>query len=699
MLTADPWGAREPAVLTQQEIELVRRHLRDLSESHAFSGSKRAQDFLHLIVGHALEGEVESLRERMIGAEMFGRPIDYDTGSDSVVRVKATEVRKKLAQYYLESEAKSRVRIELPIGSYVPRFLFGDLGSTAIAKSPPAGSAQPDSDAGTPFAAVGGAEVQAPASAIGVSVQSVDATTGQADSASDITEGQSVPGRAGQTRSAKESRPAPFPGYRISPKLVIGLVACLFLMAAAGWFEWYRDAHARKEIRSIAILPLKNLSGDPAQEYFADGMTEELINSLGQVSTLRVISLTSSMSYKGTRKTLPEIAHELAVDGVVEGSVLREGSQVRISAQLIDAKTDRPIWAHEYVRDMTSVLALQGEVAQAVADEVRINMTPQEQARIARTRPLDPVAQDLYLHGILQLDADNCNSAVDYFHQALEKNPNYAQAHAALAICYGRMGESAQMAYRLAFPLQKSEASKAVSLDDSLPEGHAELANTAMTLDWNWAAAEAQFHRAQELNPNSAVIHEKYAFYLVRTGQLREAMAEVERGVDLDPVSGRSFHNQGFIYYFSRQYDQALSLIRRVRALDIHPPDWSFLLGDVYAEKGMYQESIAEFLKSGNGPDSLGHLGNVYARAGRAGEANRLIALLQERAQKDDVGNYEIALIYAGLGKKQEAFKWLEQAYKVRDVGLVYLKVDPCLDPLRSDPRFDDLVRRVGLAP
>jgi tetratricopeptide (TPR) repeat protein len=351
-----------------------------------------------------------------------------------------------------------------------------------------------------------------------------------------------------------------------------------------------------------------------------------------------------------------------------------------------------------YVRDMTSILALQGEVAQAIADEIRIKLTPQQQARLARRRPIDPDTQDLYLRGMLEFDADNCKRAVEYFHEALNKNPNYAQAHAALANCYGRMGESGRMNYQQAFSRQKTEATEAIEMDDSLPEGHAELANTAMTLDWDWAAAATEFHRALELNPNSADIHQKYAFYLVRTGQLHEALAEVERGVDLDPVSGRSFHYEGFVYYFSRQYDEALSLIRRVRALDINPPDWSFLLGDVYVEKGMYAESIAEFLKSGNGPDSLGHLGNAYARAGQAGEARKTISQLEEHVRKDGVGRYEIALVYTGLGRKQEAFRWLEEAYNARDVGLVYLNIDPCLDPLRSDPRFDDLVRRVGLA-
>jgi TolB-like protein len=672
MSTADqPLGS---GVLSPSQIGLVRRHLQEVISAHAFAGSKRTQDFLQLIVEHALAGEVDSLRERMIGAEMFGRPVNYDTGSDSVVRVKATEVRKRLAQYYLETEGEQAVRIELPSGSYVPRFIFE-------APRPPA---RPEGKV-LPLSAV---------------PHSGSDPAGQSIAQLQTSPVQTLPGEKLDT-SAAAVLPVPKEKLRPATRMLAASAVGIVLLGALGYLgfrKWYGDSHARSEIHSIAILPLANVSGDPGQEYFADGMTEELINDLGQVSTLRVISLTSAMSYKGTKKTLPKIAQELAVEGVVEGSVQREGNQVRISAQLIDARTDRPIWAHTYVRDMTSVLVLQGEVAQAIADEISTKVTPQEQARLARSRPIDPVAQDLYLHGMLLLDADDCTSAIGYFTQAAARNPNYAQAHAALANCYGRLGESGRMAYKEAFSTQKTEATKAIDLDESLPEGHTELANTAMTMDWDWAAAATEFHRALELNPNSAIVHQKYAFYLVRTGQPREALAEVERGVDLDPVSGRSFHYEGFIDYFSRQYDQALSLVKTVRGLDINPPDWSFLLGDVYAEKGMYAESISEFLKSGNGPDSLGHLGNTYARAGQVAAARKTIAKLEEDVAKDGVGRYEIALVYTGLGEKQEAFKSLEEAYNAHDVGLVYLKIDPCLDPLRSDPRFDDLLRRVGLS-
>jgi TolB-like protein/Tfp pilus assembly protein PilF len=472
----------------------------------------------------------------------------------------------------------------------------------------------------------------------------------------------------------------------------------LILMASLAYVLFlHRSANSNVGIHSIAILPLENLSGNPAQEYFADGMTEEMINDLGQISTLRVISLTSAMSYKGTKKKLPEIARELAVDGVVEGGVQHEGNRVRISVQLIDARSDRPVWAHTYLRDASNVLALQGEMAQTIAEEISTNVTPQEQARLARLRPVDPLAQDLYLHGILLREAGDCRGAVDYFNRAIAKSPAYAQAHSALASCYGFMGESGQMPYEEAFTRQKNEALRAIQLDDSLSEAHAELANTDMTLGWDWVAAAAEFHRALELNPNSATNHEKYAFYLVRTGHLPEALAEVQRSVDLDPVSGSTFHAEGFIFYFSRQYDQALALTRTVQGLKINLPDWDFLTGDIYAEKGMYAEAIRQFTKSGNGPYSLGHLGNAYARAGQEAAAMKTIAQLEQHVKKDGVGRYEIALVYAGLGKKKEAFKWLDDAYAARDVGLLYLKVDPTLDSLRSDPRFDDLVRRVSL--
>jgi TolB-like protein/Flp pilus assembly protein TadD len=657
----------EQILLSPEEAAIVRQHLDAVLNSHVFAGSKRTQEFLRLIVRHALDGEIDALRERMIGVELFGRPISYDTGNDSVVRVRASEVRKKLAQYYSElGQAEPPVHIELPAGSYVPRFHFPPymMAAPPSTHRPPAASERAARDGGenpSPAVPETGPNEAAPA--------------------------------AGRLKAGRYS----------SWKILLFVAAgfALALMTVGVFMLVQRSKRTLAEsagIRSIAVLPLENLSGAPDQDYFADGMTEELINDLGQVSSLRVISLTSSMSYKGTKKKLPEIAHDLSVEGVVEGGVLRDRNQVRISVQLIDARADRPVWAHTYIRDLTGVLDWQGEVAKTIAEEISAEVSPQEQARLAQRHPIDPEAQDLFLHGILLRQADDCSSAIDYFNRAIEKDADYAEAHSALASCYGRLGESGRLPYELAFTRQKEEALRAIELDGSLSEAHAELGNTAMTLDHDWPAAETQFHRALALNPNSATSHEKYAFYLVRMGQFRDAISQIEQSVDLDPVSASTFHAEGFIYYFSRQYDQALAVTRIVQGLKLNLPDWDFLIGDIYAGKGMFAESIAAFLRSGDGPYTLGHLGNAYARAGQPDAAKRIVARLQEHVQKDGIGRYEIALVYAGLGNKREAFEWLEDAFRAHDAGLVYLKVDPCLDPLRSDPRFDDLMRRVGIS-
>ena len=426
-------------------------------------------------------------------------------------------------------------------------------------------------------------------------------------------------------------------------------------------------------------------------------MTDELITDLGQVSALRVISRTSAMTYKGTKKTMPDIARELGVDAVVEGSVLREGNQVRITAQLINARTDRHIWAQSYVRDLTSVLALQGEVAQAIADQVSIQLTPQEQARLTRARPMNTEAQDLYLLGAHTLNTGEPRRAVEYLQESVDKDPGFAPAHAALANAYGWLGEAGWLPYNEAFVRQKAEASKAIQLDDALPDGHAELASAEMNLNWGWNTAEGELKRALELNPNLASVHATFAFYLLRVGRTAEGLAEIKRDLELDPVSGRSFMNAGFAYYFARRYDEALAFIQRAYALQPVPATYFFPFGVIYTEKRDYAKAAQNFQQLGDQPHALGHLGNLYARMGKAAEARAILPKLQERVAKDGLGRYEIALIYAGLGDKDQAFAWLEKSLAAHDKGMTYLKIDPCLDPLRNDPRFRDLIKRVGL--
>ncbi len=638
-------------VLDPPKAQQVRDHLNELLHSHEFAASKRAQEFLTLLVNRALAGEFDLLRERMIGAALFQRPVGYDTANDPVVRVKATEVRKKLAMYYLERSGKPGVRIDLPSGTYVPRFLF-----------------EPENSAGDhPLQAKG--------------------DSGNQPRAVGHREGE-PPGDDGHFLGEEKAQP-----HWI--RFVAAALAVLVLASAAymGFRVWRSHSLARTSIRSIAILPFENISGDPRQDYFADGMTEELIADLGRVSSLNVISKTSSMSYKGTKKTLPQIARELSVDSVVEGTVLRDGNQVRITVDLIDARTDHPIWTHSYMRETGDVLALQGELAEALADAVSANVVPKQGSHQMPATSVGAEAEDLYFQGMQRLNALDENSALTYFQQAVQIAPNFAQAHAAMASCYGRLGENGVLDYSEAFSKQRAEATTAIKLDPSLPEGHAELANAAMNLNWDWATAATEFNRALELNPSVAPIHERYAVYLERTGKLSEAVMEVRRGLELDPLSTSSFLNAAYTYYFSRRYEEAMATIKE----SPQDQDDPFLLGDVFAEKGMYKEAINEFLKEGDSPHGLGHLGNAYAREGDVREAHTIIAKLILHVSKDEIGRYEIALVYAGLGDKDDAFAWLEEAYKSRSEGLTNLKIDPCLDPLRSDPRFADLLRRTGL--
>jgi TolB-like protein len=634
--------------LSSEQARLVRSHLAEVISSSAFAGSKRCQDFLVLVVEHALAGRFDSLRERMIGAEMFGRPIGYDTANDAVVRVKATEVRKKLAQFYRETAVPPPLRIDLPSGSYVPQFHW----------SPPAQE---------PI------EARSPASS---------------ESATAEVERQLI------SQTVR-------PGNRRPPYLFLTVMVGVILL---GGITYWWGLHSRASqsgsadgIRSIAILPLQNLSGDPKQDYFADGMTEELIADLGQIGPLRVISRTSTMSYKGTTKKLPQIASELGVDAVVEGSVWREGNRVRITAQLIDAKSDRHLWAQNYDRDLTSVLTLEAEVAQSIAEAIRIELTPNEEARLSRARPTYAEAQELYLRGLDLLNHGNPRQAIGYLQDSIDKDPRYAPAHVALADDYGWLGEAGLLPYYEAFPKQKAEAAKAIELDEALPGGHAELASALMDLTWDWSTPEKEFKRALALNPNSAPIHSQYAAYLMRLGRLDEAIAQAKLNLQLDPVSSRSHSNLGFINYFARHYDEALANIQKADDIDKDAWEFDFPRATIYVEKGMYDQAIAEFKKLGDQPHALGHMGNVYARMGRAAEARDLISRLQEHVQSDGIGRYEIAIIYAGLGEKGEAFQWLQKSYAARDKGLTYLKIDPCVDPLRSDPRFHELLRRVGL--
>lgn len=629
----DADGDRNTA--TAERASLIRDELHKIFASDAFKGGKRAQDFLELIVEHALAGRFDNLRERMLGAEMFGRPVDYDTANDAVVRVKASEVRRRLSEYYRSLETPPLIRIDLPTGSYVPQFSYPRKADDA---HPTAGAAE------------------------------------------------AVP-PVSLRRTWRSLRRWP----------VITLSAVVVAGAVAGVVLW-NSTRAEEPIRSIAVLPLANYSGDPKEDYFADGMTESLIAELGQISSLRVISRTSSMTYKGTTKTIPEIAHELSVDAVVEGSVEREAKRVRITVQLIDARKDEHLWAHSYDRDLTDMFALQSQVAAAISNQIRAEVTPSETARLNRPQHVEPEAMDLYLRGIQRFNGTNPMEAVAYLEQAVAKAPDFAAAHDELAKAYGWAGESGRMPYGEAFSKQEEQALIAIRLGDTRPEPHLDLAQAALERNLDWVTCEREIQQALAINPNSTAARWMHADILMRTGHEKEAIAEATIASQLDPVSASSFINRAFIKYFARRYDAALDDMRKAAKLPHDPKQLDFALADIYVEKGMYKEA-ADLFKDFTGPHALGHLGNIYAREGKVKEAQAVITQMEQEVERSGIGRYEIAFIYAGLGDKDQAFKWLNSAFETRDKGITFLKVDPCLDPIRSDPRFKSLLARAGFPP
>jgi len=459
-------------------------------------------------------------------------------------------------------------------------------------------------------------------------------------------------------------------------------------------------------IQSLVVLPLENLSNDPEQEYFADGMTDQLITNLAQISALKVISRTSAMRYKGTKKSLPEIARELHVDAVAEGAVMWVGGRVRISAQLIEAPTDYHLWAASYERDLRDVLSMQEEVTRAIASEIRVNLSAQEQARLASTRPIDPEAYRLYLKGRYywnKRSLEGFQKAIEYFQQATAKDPAYALAYVGLADTYTYFSFFDVVPPREAMPKAKAAAARALEIDDRLGEAHVSLGYVSYMYDWDWPAAGKHFEQALTLNPAYSRAHTFYPFYLSSLGRSEEALAVAKHSLDLDPASPAVSHSLAVQLYLARQFDNAIDQAHKTLELD---PNFAIsyeLLGEVYVSRGMYREGLSELEKysalSRGRAMSLALLGYAHARLGERSQALRMLEQLEATSKERYTPAFSFAVVYAGLGEKDQAFAWLEKAYGERTSRLGYLKVEPLWDPLRPDPRFADLVRRIGLPP
>jgi TolB-like protein/DNA-binding winged helix-turn-helix (wHTH) protein len=470
-----------------------------------------------------------------------------------------------------------------------------------------------------------------------------------------------------------------------------------------------RPINAAPRTHSIAVLPLDNLSGDPSQEYFVDGMTEQLITDLAQVESLRVISRTSVMRYKGTKKRLPEIAQELNVDAVVEGSVVRSGQRVRITAQLLQASADQHLWAETYDRDFGDVLRLQGEVAQTIAEHVRAQLTPRQQAIFRSARPVNTEAYEEYLRGRYYLEnqftlAGPLKMAKGYFEESAQKDPQFASAYSGLALAYIFLGfyGNGQVSPDQVYRQAKEAAQQSLQLDDTNGEAHYALALLSAQFEWDFKAAEREYDDSIALSPSYSCAHESRALFLASLSRRAEALEELGKIVQLDPGPGSMGVISG-AYYQLRDYPKLVEVSRQ--AVMSYPNEWTMHreLGIGYEETGQRTEAIAEYQKafqlSEGNLDATAFLAHGYAEAGRRDEAEKILANLLQKSKTAHVSPYFIATIYAGLDKNDRAFSFLEKAYQEKSPDMIWhLKADVRLDKLRSDPRFQSLLRRIGLA-
>jgi TolB-like protein/Tfp pilus assembly protein PilF len=487
---------------------------------------------------------------------------------------------------------------------------------------------------------------------------------------------------------------------------VVVVAATLVTLNVAGLRDRLLGRTGAPKIESIAVLPLANLSGDPEQEYFADGMTEALITDLSKIRALKVISRTSAMQYKGVKKPLPQIARELGVDGIVEGSVLRVGDRVRITAQLIHATSDRHLWAESYERDLRDVLALQGEVAQAIANQIRIELTPQEQTHLASARPVNPEAYEAYLKGrhfSNTLTPEGQLKGIKYYEQAIQNDPNYALAYAKMAHCYSTL-------YALEYPPSMENrqralaaARRALELDDRLAEAHVVLADDMFYFDWQWSRGEAEFRRAMEMDPGSvdAVMH--YARCPELLGRYDEAIPVMERARQLDPLSPLVNLFLGTSLHKAHQDERAIEQFRKTIELEPNDADAYGSLGDVYESLGRYEEAVAAYLKerslSGDAAEGVQALRDAYRAGGIRTYWRKALGQTKERAKREHVSPVTFASIYTHLGEKEQAVEWLEKAYQQHTPALYQLKESRTWDSLRSDPRYQALLRRMNFPP
>lgn len=487
-----------------------------------------------------------------------------------------------------------------------------------------------------------------------------------------------------------------------STAYVAGLLLAFAAAVAAfnaGWRDRLLGRAHTPQIRSLAVLPFENLSGDPDQDYFAEGITEALTTDLSQIPSLRVISRTSAMRYKSPQKPLSQIARELHVDAIVEGSASRSGGLARVSARLVYGPTDAQLWSRSYQRDLRNVLVLQDDVANAIVHEIDVTLTPLQQAQLNRSRPVNPAAHEAYLKGnfLLRGTPQQMRRAKELFEEAINLDPNYAPAYAGLADFYW---SDMEIQPRVVMPLAARYAEKALELDPQLAHGYLTLGAVSFFGDWNWTVAERDFRRAIELSPNDAEAHRTYSYFLAALGREQEAVAEARRSQELDPLYITTEITAGWVFYYAGEYDMDVTQCGKALELDPNSPGAYDCLGSAYRGNGMFDQAIAAcsqaVVLSKNDPSRAVGLGQAYALAGRTAEAQKISRDLRTFSARNYVPPFLVARLHMALGEKDQALARLEEAYEQRDPHLTWLKADRSFDPLRADPRFQDLFRRVG---
>ncbi len=627
--------------------DAIRVALSRVIESSEFSKSVRLQRFLTYVVQETLEGRGDALKEYSIAIEVFDRDPSFDPQSNSLVRVEASRLRSKLQIYYTGDGLNDLVRISLPAGTYVPNFEAGPRTA-----SPSANASWADTLRRFVPARM--------ALIVAAVLVFVAATTSLI-----LVIGDRTSGKEGTAKTMAHQRP-----------------------------------------KAIAVLPLRNLSGKRDEDFFSDGMTEALITALAKHLPIPVISFTSAFAYKDNDRPIADIARDLNVSHVIQGSILRKGNRVRISSQLVEAATAQHVWAESYERDWTDVLAIQDDVARHIVGSLSGGIKPLPDIAPKAAAAIDPEAQLAYLKGRYfrnQMTEDGFRRGVGYFKKAIEKAPKFAEAYSGMAACYCLLGGHGfeLVEPREGMPAAKKAVMEAMRLDDTVAEAHAFLGIIRLKYEWDWSGAEQAFQRAIQLNPSYAQARMFYSFFLEAMGRQGEAIREAEAARTIDPLSLPANVNLSWQYLRAGQLERALKQLEITRELrsDFWGVHWGF--GHYHRRKGTYVNAIKSFEKAvevgGGYTLPMTDLGYTYAIAGNSAKAREMLVRLKTMAGKSYVSPYNMATIHVGLGEVDLAFDWLKKAFESRSRSLAWLKVASEYDALRTDPRFISLVERIGL--